>query len=297
MVPNFLMKNIDISNLSNFKTKAFAKYFYEINSIDDIKNLSIIKSFSSINNLPIVFIWWWTNILFAFDEYNWIIVKNNLLWYDFDSSTSILNSFSSELISDLSETLEKSFWNNIWHRFIWLPWTVWWAIFWNAWCFWLDISCNFISAMVFDLSNWDIFEIKNSDKIFSYRNSYFKDNPNLFIISAKFNLWKLVENYSSNVDNIEFRNNIQPKWNSCWSFFKNPSKDMPAWKLLEDVWLKWYVYWDAYFSDKHSNFLMTSIDYWNYNDLLFLIDKAKTLVSKKHSIDLIEEVKILYNID
>jgi UDP-N-acetylmuramate dehydrogenase len=62
------------------------------------------------------------------------------------------------------------------------------------------------------------------------------------------------------VDNIKFRKEIQPSGNSCGSFFKNHSKEYSAGKLIEEVGLKGFRYNNAYFSEKHANFLMTKLD-------------------------------------
>jgi hypothetical protein len=37
-----LQENVDITNLSGFKTKATAKYYFEINTINDISNVKIV---------------------------------------------------------------------------------------------------------------------------------------------------------------------------------------------------------------------------------------------------------------
>ncbi|MDP2396610.1 MAG: hypothetical protein Q8S84_07980 [bacterium] len=63
---------------------------------------------------------------------------------------------------------------------------------------------------------------------FEYRSSKIKNTNNYFIISALFDLSTLKEKYSSDVDNIYFREHKQPKGNSCGSFFKNPSKENSA---------------------------------------------------------------------
>ena len=57
---------------------------------------------------------------------------------------------------------------------------------------------------------------------FTYRSSILKEIEKYFLISATFNLSQKVEKYHSDVDNIDFRENKQPKGNSCGSFFKNP---------------------------------------------------------------------------
>ena len=81
---DYLQQNIDITNLSNFKTKATTKYYFEINSIEDVLKINEIRDFANTNNLKVLFIWWGTNTLFAFEEFNWIVIKNNLRWYNFD---------------------------------------------------------------------------------------------------------------------------------------------------------------------------------------------------------------------
>lgn len=294
MIEKILKKNIEITNLSNYKTKAFTKFYYELNSLNDLENLSSIYKFSKSNNLWFLIIWGGTNMLFAFDIYDWVIIKNNLRWWNYNKETKILSSYTNELITDIAKWLEYELWQKLWHRFIWLPWSIWGAIFWNAWCFWLEIENNFLSCQVYELHTWQIKILWKNDMDFSYRNSIIKKNKDLFIISSEFDLSYLSEKYSSDVDNLDFRENKQPKWNSCWSFFKNPSREQSAWFLIESVWLKGFKLWTAYFSDLHSNFLMSE---WNgsYNDLLSLISIAKEKVYNKFNLHLEPEVRIIYN--
>ena len=293
---NFLEKNKDISNLSNFKTKAIVKYYFELDNRQDLDKLNEVMSFAIKNNIEILFIWSWTNLLFAFDFFDWIIIKNNLLWWNYDKKNKILFTNSWEIISEIAKNLEKDFKQPIWHRFIWLPWTIWGAVCGNAGCFWLEAENNFLEAEVFNLNTWKI-EILNKKKMkFSYRSSILKAKNNYFLINSKFNLSQKQEKYSSLVDNIDYRENKQPKWNTCWSFFKNPSKNYPAWKLIEMVWLKWFnVNW-AYFSNMHANFLINDGSA-TYEDLINLIDLAKNKVKIKFDIDLIPEVIIIYNVN
>jgi len=289
-----LKENIDITELSNFKTKAIAKYYFEINNKEDISKLDKIFKFIKNNKLEYLFIWSWTNLLFAFDIFEGVIIKNNLSWWSYDNDTKILESYSSERISDISDILEKNYDQKLFHRFIWLPGSIWWAVFWNAGCFWLEVSNNFIDAEVFNINSGQVEKLSKMDFMFSYRSSILKEKWSYYLISARFNLSKKIEKYSSNVDNIYFREYKQPKWNTCWSFFKNPSKDNSAWSLIEKVWLKWYKVWWAYFSNLHANFLM---NVWNtsYKDLIELILLAKKKVKKEFDIELVSEVIIIKN--
>jgi hypothetical protein len=52
----FLQKNKDITDLSNFKTKAFANYYFEILEEKDLKNLIEVIKFSKKENLKILFV-------------------------------------------------------------------------------------------------------------------------------------------------------------------------------------------------------------------------------------------------
>lgn len=307
-----LQKNIDISHLSNFKTKAKTKYFYEVKDENDVKNIPEIFDFAWKNNLKILFVWWWTNMLFAFEEFDWIIIKNSLKWWNYDEKTKILETFSDELISNIAKDLKLDKSQELWQRFIGLPWSVWWAVFWNAWCFWLETECNLKQVFVLNLETWQIEILWKKDCNFSYRDSIFKQSWKYFIIKAIFDLSEKIEKYHSDVDNIYFREHKQPKWNTCWSFFKNPEvdlekflakywhlceenvKNISAWFLLEKSWLKGFRLGTAFFSDLHSNFLMSD---WNgnYKDLLDLIKLAQDRVKQNFDIDLEIEVRIIYN--
>jgi UDP-N-acetylenolpyruvoylglucosamine reductase len=54
--------------------------------------------------------------------------------------------------------------------------------------------------------------MSKNEMLFSYRNSVLKlKEGKYFLVSAKFDLSKKVEKYSSDVDNIYFREHKQPK--------------------------------------------------------------------------------------
>ncbi len=292
---DYFKKDVDIKELSNFKTKAFTKLYFEIHSRQDVDRLPEIVQYAKEEKLKILFIWWGTNLLFAFDIFDWIVIKNCLQWWTYDRNTKILESYSSEKTSDIAKSLENDYGQDLRHRFIWLPWSIGWAVFGNAWSFWLETEGNFKEAEVLDLSTWKI-EIMDKEKVnFSYRNSLFKETNRYFIIKTRFDLSEKKEKYSSDVDNIDFRENKQPKWNSGGSFFKNPTKELSAGKAIEDVWLKWYRYNDVFFSEKHANFLISSKKNWSWRDLIYLVELAKTKVKDKFGVDLEPEVRVIYN--
>jgi len=113
---------------------------------------------------------------------------------------------------------------------------------------------------------------------FEYRSTLLKKAKNFLVLEAIFDLSRDEEKYSSDIDVQDFRTNKQPSGNSCGSFFKNPSRDCSAGMLIEQIGAKGYSYNNAYFSEKHANFLMTSQDGGNYRDLLYLIDYVQKTV-------------------
>jgi len=286
-----IKENIDITELSNFHTKAKAKYFYEFNW--NIKELKQVLDFIKKNKLKKLVVWWWTNLLFAFDIFYWLVIKINLFWYDYDEWKKILKIASWEKVSDIAEILEKEYKNKLWHRFIWLPWTIGGAVSGNAGCFGLETENNFKQAEVFDLVDLKVKILNKKDMEFAYRTSILKQTWNYILLNAYFDLSKKIEKYHSDVDNIEFREKKQPKWYTCGSFFKNPSKEDSAWKLIELSWLKWYKLWWAFFSEKHANFLMSDGNA-TYDDLLKLKDLAKQKIKENYGYDLEEEIRIIY---
>jgi len=52
----YLIKNKDITNLSNFKTLAKTKYYFEIHNRQDVEKLFDIYSFAKKNNYKVLFI-------------------------------------------------------------------------------------------------------------------------------------------------------------------------------------------------------------------------------------------------
>lgn len=291
---HMIEKNKDITLLSNYKTPARADYFYEIISETQLPELYEVLHYADQEQLKILWVSWGTNMLFAFDVYNGIVIKNSLKWWTYNIQTKFLHAYSSDSIWDIAEDLEKDYGQNIWHRFIGLPGSIAWAIYWNAGCFWLETENNFVSCKIMNMDNGEVQEMNKSHMNFSYRNSYLKEEKKYFIVSAIFDLNHKIEKYHSDIDNIDFRQNKQPKWNSCGSFFKNPSKESTAGYLIEQVWLKGYKIGGAVFSHEHANFLIHNGS-WTYKDLIDLIKLAQTKVEESFWILLENEVQIITN--
>lgn len=281
-----LKENVDITNFGWYRTKSKTRFLFELTSESDLKEFSEILDFASKNNLKIALLWWWTNTLFCFYVFDGIIIRNTIKWFNFENW--ILEVWSWESVILLNHRLENEFKSARLRQWSWLPWTMWWAIAWNAWCFWLEVQDIFLDAKVYDLEERKIIQISKEKMDFSYRNSILKDSKKYLIISARFDLNNVD---SSNFDQ-DFRVKNQPWWYNCWSVFKNPIWDS-AWRLIDAVWLKWMKIWWAQISELHANFIVSD---WTatYKDILDIIDLAKQKVKESFSIELIEEIRMIF---
>lgn len=303
--PIVLQENKNITHLSGYRTPTIARYYFDVAHEWDIQHLREIFAFSQQENLPILIVSCGTNLLFAEPTYRGIIIKNSLTGWEYDKTTKILKSFANESIWHIAETIEEQYHNSLWHRFIWLPGSIGGAVYGNAGCFGLETESNFLSAKIFDMKEGQWKDFSKGEMGFAYRHSMLKEHPEYFLVSASFDLSKKVEKYHSDVDNIDFRENKQPKGYSCGSFFKNPSTIPPSFpqrggekppsagSLIESVWLKGYQHGGASWSPLHANFLMSDGVVCTGKDLYELVLMTQEKVKKDFGIDLINEVKII----
>ncbi len=292
-IPLFLQENAEVGQYSGYKTRVRARYFYEIKSLKEVGLLHEIYQFSQITNLPIIFISGGTNILFSQSQMQAIIIKNSLDGWEYDAEKKALHCQSNAIITDIAKALENDFGQDIWHRFIGLPGTIAGAVVGNAGCFGLEVGPFFVSGKAFDMKQNKLITLSADDMKFDYRHSFLKENRDIFLISADFDLSKLWEKYASDADVIDFRENKQPKGNSCGSFFKNPSRENPAGKLIEQVGLKGFRNKWAFFSDIHSNFLMSDGENCQPEDLVELVKMTQKIVKFETGFDLEPEIRIV----
>ena len=167
------------------------------------------------------------------------------------------------------------------------------AVFMNAGAYKSDMS-NLIKTVTFLDENIELQTLKNEELEFSYRKSIFQKR-NCIILST------VLELTPGNKDEIkelmdkrkERRIESQPlDYPSAGSVFRNPSEDIFAGKLIEDLGLKGYKIGGAMISEKHANFIINVGDATG-EDIKSLIDFVKTKVKEKYDIDLHVEQRFI----
>jgi len=130
---------------------------------------------------------------------------------------------------------------------------------------------------------------------FAYRDSLFKRLPELVVLSATFRL------HAGNADDLRAelaadaarRRERHPlECASCGSFFKNPSRELPAARLIEDAGLKGLTVGHAQVSERHANFLV-ALPGATAADLVALANEVKRRVLAHSGHELAEEVRRL----
>ena len=167
------------------------------------------------------------------------------------------------------------------------------AVYMNAGAYKSDMS-NLIEEVTFLDENLDLKTLKNNELDFSYRHSLFQEK-NYIIISTVLNLEKgNKEEIKELMDNRKQRRiDSQPlDYPSAGSVFRNPSTEVFAGKLIEDLGLKGYMIGGAKISEKHANFII-NYDNATGEDIKKLIELIKEKVKEKYNIDLIVEQRFV----
>jgi UDP-N-acetylmuramate dehydrogenase len=130
---------------------------------------------------------------------------------------------------------------------------------------------------------------------FGYRTSLFKQFPELIVLSAEFRLHSAPPEvlHAGVAEDAALRRSKHPlEYASCGSYFKNPSRELPAARLIEDAGLKGLTVGRARVSEKHANFLV-ALPGATAADVIALAAEVQRRVREHSGHELVEEVRRL----
>ena len=174
-----------------------------------------------------------------------------------------------------------------------IPGSVGGAVVGNAGAYGRSVSDVLVGVHLLDGTTEHVKEPRELD--FGYRNSLFKQLPELTVLSATFQLHR--GERSTLLDEIardaELRRSKHPlEYASCGSYFKNPSRELPAARLIEDAGLKGFTTGKARVSEKHANFFV-ALPGATAADIVALAAEVKRRVREQSGHELVEEVRRL----
>jgi UDP-N-acetylmuramate dehydrogenase len=289
--------NIPLKKYTTFKIGGPAKYFFEAKKKEDLIGAIIAAKKM---RLPFFILGGGSNLLVSDTGFKGLIINFQFSIFNFQKNKIIVGA-GTPLGRLVSSSTEKSLTGLEWA--VGVPGTVGGAIYGNAGAFGYSMADVVKSVEVLEITEgrmqndnakFKIKEYKNKDCKFSYRESIFKRNKNLIILSAKLQLKK------GNKKNIQekmreylnYRKENQPlDLPSAGSIFKNP-KGFSAGELIEGCGLKGEKFGDVKISEKHANFIV-NLGEGKAKDVMKLINLAKKKIKEKFGITLEEEIQFL----
>ena len=180
-----------------------------------------------------------------------IVITKNINKYQIEDDTVILE--TGIMLPFINQELQKLGYSN----FVWasgIPGTIGGSIKGNAGAYGHEMAECLISILVYN--NGKVKEIPREDIEFTYRNS----NIPGIILSAKYKLIKYTEQEIEEISNkTKNRFLTQPiGTKNAGSVFRNPSKELSAGKIIDDLGLKGHHVGDAMVSEKHANFIVNN---------------------------------------
>jgi len=282
-------KNVSLKNYTTFRIGGKAKYFFTAKTKEDL-----IKAVVSAKKLkmPFFILGKGSNLLISDKGFKGLVVNLKNTKYKISNGRVYVEAGLS-LGKLLNLSIEKGLTGLEWSAGI--PGTVGGAIYGNAG--WPSSKKNISSVItnveVFNAKTGKVKVLKNKDCCFGYRQSVFKKNKNLIILSA---FLKLKKGERKNIekeinDIVKKRKKKIPAGFSAGSVFKNPS-NFSAGELIEKCGLKGKKIGNAKISEKHANFIV-NLGRARAEDVKKLINLAKKSVKNKFKINLEEEIQYL----
>jgi UDP-N-acetylenolpyruvoylglucosamine reductase len=174
-----------------------------------------------------------------------------------------------------------------------IPGSVGGAVVGNAGAYGRSMSDVLVSVHLLDGTTEHVKEPGELD--FGYRTSLFRRLPELTVLSATFRLHRgppgaLLDEIARDA---ALRHSKHPlEYASCGSYFKNPSRELPAASLIEDAGLKGFAAGKARVSEKHANFIV-ALPGATAADIVALAETVRRRVREHSGHDLTEEVRRL----
>jgi len=302
-----MQENISLAKHTSFRIGGPAKYFFIAKSKEDL-----VKAIKKAKNqgLPFFILGGGSNVLISDEGFEGLVIKVQ------NSKFKIQNSsIWAEAGVKLSDLLKLSAENNLtgleW--VVGIPGTIGGAICGNAGMPGKSISDIVENVEVLDADTLKIHPVKsseagispkaklfhgvktftNKDCKFGYRDSIFKHNKNLIILSAYIQLKKGESKKSKKVvqEILKKRAEKIPKGYSAGCIFKNP-KNISAGELIEKCGFKGFAIGGAQVSFQHANFIINT-GKAKAEDVFNLINLIKSVVKDKTGIELEEEIVFL----
>lgn len=307
-MPIIMQKNIKLSDYSTFKIGGEAKFFVEVENKDEL--LEAI-GYAADNKLEYFILGSGSNVLFGDSGFEGLVIKIGDKSHEIDGN--FIECGAGLLLSEAVAIAKDNGLSGLeWAAGI--PGTIGGGIRGNCGAFGGSMGDVISEVRAYKIDESRIMNYGPNECEFFYRDSIFKRNQNLIIVSARINLKKgNIEEIEDKMKSmLEQRLEKMPKgWAGCaGSFFKNPEvKDeklrekferqtgrncvdgrIPAGWLVYEAGLTGKKIGNVMVGEKHGNFIL-NMGGGTAEEILMLVSIIKSKVRNEFGVQLEEEVK------
>lgn len=306
-----IQENVSLANLTTYKIGGEAKYFFRAKNEKDLA-LAVKKAKEL--KMPVFILGGGSNLLVSDKGFDGLVIKIDILDMKFDGN-KVFVAAGVSLAMLAQEASKKGLSGMEWAVGIPAA-TIGGAVYGHAMAFGEKISDVIKSVRVLDSASLEFKDFSKQECQFSLKNSIFKRNKNLIIISVEMEFEeKNPEEIERTVkSNVAYRASRHPmSFPSAGSTFVNPEVKIEDKKLLEEFpelenynqkgvipagyliskcGLVGKTIGKAQFSEQHANFII-NLGGAKAEDVLALIDLAKKEVKKTFGIELEQEVQMV----
>lgn len=284
-----IQQDVSLTKLTNYQVGGIASYVIRPKSINDL--IIVLKNLKE-NKIKHMILGKGTNVLFSDKKYEGVIIKLDYL----NKVTINKNIVTADAGASLVQVAYLAIKNSLagLEFATGIPGTIGGAVYMNAGAYNSDMG-YVVSKVLVLTPDYKIINMVNRECLFKYRTSFFKQNDNYIVLQATIKLrpgnYHLLTEVAN--DRKQRRHASQPlEYPSAGSVFRNPSPEMPAGKLVEDLKLKGKYIGGAQISEKHGNFIINR-NQAKAQDIKDLIDLIKDKVKKEYQVDLFLEQELI----
>lgn len=284
MLEQRIQKNVSLKDKNTLRVGGFAKLFFEAENKADV--VEAVKAAKELE-IPFFILGEGSNTLVSDQGFNGLVISFKNGRNFIVNKEKIVSEANVPLRSVVLKAKEEGLSGLEWA--VGIPGTLGGAIRGNAGAFNQSMGDIINSVEIFD--GRKIRRLSKRDCRFIYRNSVFKDNKDLIVLSAEIALKKEDSVREKTEEYLNERIKKQPKGFSLGSVFKNP-EGYSAGKLIEECGLKGLEKGGAKISEEHANFFLNQGSA-SSDDIVDLIETAKRKVKKEKGVELEEEIEYL----
>jgi len=289
-----IQKNIPLAKYTTFRIGGPAKYFFEAKTKEDL--IEAIR-FAQSKGLPFFVLGGGSNLLVADEGYNGIAIKIKNQKLKIKNKNKKVKIIEAEAGTELGTLVKLAAENSL----TGLEWaagipgaTLGGTIHNNAGAFKISIADIVKTVEVFDTADSKIRNLDVKKCNFGYKQTIFKQQKNLIILSCIIQLKKSTKEAVKEQINyvLNYREKNHPmNFFSAGCIFENPLEIRAA-ELIQKCGLKGKKIGDAQISEKHANFIV-NLGSASSKDVLELINLAKEKVKDKFGIELKKEIQVI----